>query len=146
MSFIKIQAAVRCTIKTRTSAAGEPKCDPTQVFQEAGVKYPTYCVRGLYLAYGYLRGVPYRVMEPTARPLFDSMGHIHKMFVSQIATLVSWADKDHPVTTEDIEKWMSKEEPAEHFAKRTAKEDAAKKDRMERRALHEAARNSQKVA
>lgn len=146
MSFIKIQAAVRSTIKTRTSAAGEPIHTPTTAFQEAGVKYPVCITRGLYLAYGYLRRVPYRVMEPTARPLSDSMGHIHKVFVSQIATLVSWADKDHPATQEDIKQWMSAEEPAEHFAKRTAKQDAAKKARMERRAQYEALRASQKVA
>ena len=140
MSFIEVQSAVRQSAKRQYTHA-------SKVFQSAGVKWPIHAERGLYLAYGFLRGVPYRVMEPTAKPLFDTIGHASMAFLEQVATLIAWADKDQPKPTHAVmQAWLDQPEPEAHRTKRLAKEAAAKKARMERYAEHQKVLAAAKVA
>jgi len=134
MSFIEVVTAVRSLSAPATTRSIGPAL---QVMRDAGIKYPHYADRTLFLAYGFLRGIPYRVMEPTARPLFDSLGSLGSTLVpDQIAKIVSWADKDHAVTKEAVTAWMAEAEPEAHRAKRLAKEEAARAIRAARRAEH----------
>jgi hypothetical protein len=111
----------------------------------AGVKYPHVPVRILYLAYAYLRGKAYRVVEPTARPLEDSIGTYQvERFKKDLATVIRcttlgdvtpWAG-----TEETVGAWMGEPEPEAHLAVRLAREEESRRAREVRREAHARAR------
>jgi hypothetical protein len=109
---------------------------PDTLIEKAGVKWPVSPSRMMYLAYGILRGVPYRVMEPTARPLFDKMGHSEHTFLKGLAALVTFAGV--PTTPEELRVWMAVPESTERLTKRTTREAAAQAVRAARRDAHKA--------
>jgi hypothetical protein len=55
---------------------------------QVGTLYPA---RMANLALAFLLERPYRHVEPTARPLFDSMGHYQDRFIKDLAKLVAYA-------------------------------------------------------
>ncbi len=105
--------------------------NPYALIEKAGVKWAVSPSRMLYLAYGFLRGIPYRVMEPTARPLFDKMGHSETTFLKGLATLITFAGV--PTTPEELKGWMAVPESEERAAKRARREAASKAVRAARR-------------
>ena len=105
--------------------------NPYTLTEKAGVKWPVSVSRMLYLAYGFLRGIPYRVMEPTARPLFDKMGHSETTFLKGLATLITFAGVS--TTPEDLKGWMAVPETPERAEKRARREAASKAIRAARR-------------
>lgn len=129
MTLEKVRAAVRSVGTTRSWGGA------SLVLQEAGVKYAAYPARTVFLAYAFLRGVPYRVVEPTARPLFTGMGCYEGSFVSNIAALVAWANGE-VVPNERVKSWLAQPEPAAHLAKRLAREAAAKQVREAQRVAY----------
>ena len=90
--------------------------NPYALIEKAGVKWAVAPSRMLYLAYGFLRGIPYRVMEPTARPLFDRMGHAETTFLKGLATLITFAGV--PTTPEELKGWMAVPESHARLEKR----------------------------
>ena len=90
--------------------------NPYALIEKAGVKWPVSPSRMLYLAYGFLRGIPYRVMEPTARPLFDKMGHSETTFLKGLAALITFAGV--PTTPEELKGWMAVPESHVRLEKR----------------------------
>lgn len=152
-------AEIRSIVKLPYSAPAD------ELIKKAGIKHHSYGHRArmFYLAYAFVRGVPYRVTEPTARPLFDSMGHIHVEFTKGVALLATamtqmiptplWdrlkvvlgIGKEPPtVTPEAIRAWMAQSEPETHKTRRLAKEAAARQAREARRAAF--AKTTQRVA
>lgn len=108
--------------------------NPYALIEKAGVKWAVAPSRMLYLAYGFLRGIPYRVMEPTARPLFDRMGHAETTFLKGLATLITFAGV--PTTPEELKGWMAVPETPERAAKRARREAASQAVRTARREAH----------
>lgn len=108
--------------------------NPYALIEKAGVKWPVSPSRMLYLAYGFLRGIPYRVMEPTARPLFDKMGHSETTFLKGLAALITFAGV--PTTPEELKGWMAVPETPERAAKRARREAASQAVRTARRDAH----------
>lgn len=109
---------------------------PYALIKKAGVKWPVSPSRMLYLAYGFLRGIPYRVMEPTARPLFDKMGHPETAFLKGLAALITFAGV--PTTPEELKGWMAVPESPERVEKRARREAASKAIRAAKREVHKA--------
>lgn len=121
------------------SAVLNPCSETTiKLFQAAGTKYVRYDARTVYLAYAFVRGVPYRVGEPTARPLFDNMGHYQYTFIENITKLVNYINRNDavtplPATKDTITAWVAVPEPEAHKARRLAREEKSKQAREARR-------------
>jgi len=109
---------------------------PYDLIEKAGVGWPVAPSRMMYLAYGFLRGIPYRVMEPTARPLFDKMGHASTTFLKGLATLITFAGV--PTTPEELKGWMAVPESKVRAEKRARREEESKAIRAARREAHRA--------
>lgn len=105
---------------------------PYDLTKAAGIEWPVSASRMMYLAYGFIRGKAYRTMEPTARPLFDRMGHAETAFLKGLAQLITFGGV--PTTPEELKGWMSLPEPEAHAAKRVRHERAAHDARTARRA------------
>lgn len=110
--------------------------DPSTLIEKAGVQWAVAPSRMLYLAYGLLRGIPYRVMEPTARPLFDRMGHAETAFLKGLSTLTTFAGV--PTTPDELKTWMAVPESPVRAERRARREAASKAVRAARREAHKA--------
>lgn len=134
MSLTEIRSIVRLPSAQHHAAA-------EAYLKAASIKYPHVPARILYLAYAYLRGKAYRVVEPTARPLEESVG---KYWVARVkkdlATVIRLATLGDVTpwagTEETVEAWMSEPEPEAHLAVRLAREGEAKRAREAKREAH----------
>lgn len=86
--------------------------------------------RIVFLAYGFLRGTPYRVMEPTSRPFFEVYGHDAKSLIPNLVALL--AHHGAEVTEEAILAWM---DVPETETRRVKRQEAMTKA-QERRTAH----------
>lgn len=66
------------------------------LFKSAQVNGYGHRARMANLAYAFVCDRPYRHVEPTARPLFDSMGHHDKVFIKELAKLLTYLYKPAP--------------------------------------------------
>lgn len=86
------------------------------------------------LAYAFARGVPYRVVEPTAREKPADYGRTpaewRREFASRIAV---WMDYDHP-PVDALLAWLEVPEALDRRARREAQVAASRRLRAERRA------------
>jgi hypothetical protein len=89
---------IRSTIQSPYSSSAN------ELLKAAGIKYSQNQARLLNLAYAFVREVPYRVAEPTARPLFDSMGHYQDTFIKNIAKLANHLNREYVPRVEAPEK------------------------------------------
>lgn len=115
----------------RTAARTHNSSD---LLKAAGIKYPYEGDRMMYLAYGFIRGKAYRTMEPTARPLFDKMGHSETTFLKGLAALITYGGM--AVTPEELKGWMAIPETDTHREKRAAKEALSQAVRAAKREAH----------
>jgi len=67
------------------------------LFKSAQVNGYGHRARMANLAYAFVCDRPYRHVEPTARPLFDSMGHHDKVFIKELAKLLTYLYRPAPV-------------------------------------------------
>ena len=110
--------------------------DPWALLKAAGIKYCYSPERTMYLAYGFLRGLPYRVMEPTARPLFDRMGHAEKPFLKDLSALIN--AHGGTTTPESMAEWMKVPESPARLSRRQARESKSRAIREAKRQAHAA--------
>lgn len=102
--------------------------------------------RILYLAYAYVRGIPYRVAEPTARPLVESEGaHWAALILSGILKVAQDCGLSD-ITPADIREWMDVPETEVRAAKRHRAEERGRQAREARRAAQAAMRAQPEAA
>lgn len=118
--------------------------NPHTLFEKAGIKWPFASNRTLYLAYGIIRGIPYRVMEPTAHPLFKKMGHSETVFLKNLSALLTYAGM--PTTTEELKGWMAVPESEVRLALRTGRMEHDRAERAARRETHQKSRQANLAA
>ena len=99
-------------------------------------KWGFYPDRILYLAYAFLRGIPYRVTEPTARSFFDCYGYVGDTLCEKIAKVVRFHGGEATETT--IKEWLATPESETRKAKREHKEKASKAVRDAKRDAYRA--------
>lgn len=92
------------------------------------------CDRTALLAYAFMRGIPYRVAEPTARPFFDKYGYSGLDLPGNIAKVAS--SFGDTATEAEVKSWLAVAEDTDRKTKREAAEAKATKARAERRAEH----------
>jgi hypothetical protein len=115
-------AEIKSAIKARTSL---------ELVRASGAKYCFASDRAMYLAYGYLRGIPYRVIEPTARSLFLCYGHYGYLVLETAAAIATHCGR--ATTKADLEAWMGVPETPDRKEKRVRAEGKAKARREARR-------------
>lgn len=89
--------------------------------------------RTAFLAYAYLRSIPYRVVEPKCQPFFDKYGYDGNYIPKNIATVASKFGSN-PVSESDIKAWLAVPESEARATKRMAAETKANALREQRRA------------
>lgn len=89
---------------------------------------PTWSnARQVYLAYAFARGVPYRVVEPTAK------GEPFPVLCKNVAAIA--AHFGFPATPEDMERWfLTPEEPVRRTARLVHEKETMEKRRAARAA------------
>lgn len=95
--------------------------------------YVSAPMRCMYLAYAYMREIPYRVAEPTALPFFERLGHYHGI-PKAVAFIVKAFGGE--VTEKDIEAWVAVPESDVRAEKRRVAEAKSAVIRAAKRAEH----------
>jgi len=140
------QSTLNETIKPLKAAlkAGGPTFG-SYLFSLQGVpRYFSGRDRAALLTLGFIRGIPYRVMEPKSHDLFKYYGHSYTEFVKAIAGLSTIHGK--PATAETINAWMAEPEPETHRVKRETAEAKAKELRAARRVEYVARIQAERAA
>lgn len=95
--------------------------------------YSVAPMRCMYLAYAYMRDIPYRVAEPTARSFYEKHGYCHDI-PKTVAVIVKAFGGE--ATEKDIEAWVAVPESDVRAEKRRVAEAKAAVVRAARRAEH----------
>lgn len=101
--------------------------------------------RLLFLAYAFLRGVPYRVVEASAGPLAESVGGWNASFITKA---IAYVVTDHGGETDpgEIQTWLEEPETETRATKRRTAEARSRVEREARKAAHTAAMRAKYVS
>lgn len=95
--------------------------------------------REILLAYAFLRGVPYRRVEPRTAPLPDGAADFRRRVLAHHVAAAVPRRLEGPATGKDaVLAWLAVPETPERAAWRLAREEAGRARRAARRAAHAA--------
>lgn len=99
--------------------------------EKGGLPIPTHGTRTLHLASAFIRGVPYRTLESTARPMKFGIGWWEGQCTLQAISIIANLCEDRPShrTEKEIQQWMEIPEVAE---RRVARELIQKRRKLAR--------------